>query len=98
MRQKVMGEGGAMNTDRVLCEVRSTAERVEILALFYWAARALPIRAAILYHITLEFVKRKKQICAICTVFLKLFVQNDDIKKNVKILLLKLSCSGIMYT
>ena len=28
-----------MNTDRVLCEARSTVERVEILALFYLAAR-----------------------------------------------------------
>ena len=28
-----------MSTDRVLCEARSTVERVEILALFYLAAR-----------------------------------------------------------
>ena len=28
-----------MNTDQVLCEARSTVERVEILALFYLAAR-----------------------------------------------------------
>ena len=33
------GQRGAMNTDRVLCEARSTVERVEILALFYLAAR-----------------------------------------------------------
>ena len=73
-------------------------EEEEQSSSFCLTARALSIRAAILYPIALEFVKRKKQICAICTVFLKLFVQNDDIKKNVKILLLKLSCSGIMYT
>ena len=28
-----------MNTDQALCEARSTVERVEILALFYLAAR-----------------------------------------------------------
>ena len=28
-----------MNTDRVLCEARSTVERVETLALFYLTAR-----------------------------------------------------------
>ena len=28
-----------MNTDRMLCEARSTVERVETLALFIWSAR-----------------------------------------------------------
>ena len=40
-----------MNTDRVLCEARSTVERVETLALFYW--RRVCVRHASslpLYH------------------------------------------------
>ena len=64
-----------MNTDRVLCEARSTVERVETLALFYLAARGrLPRVEFTIISYLAKFVKRKvaqifppgyPEICAI---------------------------------
>ena len=58
-----MGIEGVRNTDRVLCEARSTVERVETLAHFLcgnWTRRSrITWRDFLLYHSAAYFVKRK---------------------------------------
>ena len=77
-----------MNTDRVLCEARSTVERVEILALFYLAARgrAYYTAARRIFQYSADRTIFDPNFCAICILHLSRICCIIIIEREVRVM------------